>query len=126
MSLWIPHPGASAPLSRNAQLTLRSPLKTNAATAACETTHVPPISVDCHILITGKLVKSSKKICGLPVASTTMSENCAFARAPLTSAGAEKGRPAPAECDSRITEEKAGILVALPSEQPNELWQNSV
>src|ERR1700733_3598872 len=68
------------------------------------------------MLITGALVKSSKKMCGVPEGSMTMSENCAVASAPLTSEGTLKGQPGPAEWDSRITEPKAG-MVALPSVQ---------
>src|SRR5580700_2047842 len=116
MKPWIPHPGASAPLSRKAQLRLAKPLKVKLATGAGETTQMPPISEDSHMLIVGRFVKSSKKMCGVPPASMTRSENCVFTREPLTSAGAENGCPGPGECDSRIADWKAGT-VALPSTQ---------
>jgi hypothetical protein len=88
-----------------------------------DTIHVPPVNVDSHILITGKFVKSSKKMCGTPDASMTMSENWVFVRAPLTSAGALKGCPGPAECDSRIADPKAG-MDAVPSVHGTPLQKN--
>ena len=92
------------------------------------TAQVPPLSVDSYMAIVwgnAVLEKSSKKMCGTPWLSTTKSENCSWVKAPLTRAGCEKGRPAPGECDSRITEEPAGMM-ALPSLQPVELKQKYV
>jgi hypothetical protein len=45
----------------------------------------------------GKLVKSSKKMCGTPWLSTTALENWAFENEPLTNAGEVNGSPTPAE-----------------------------
>src|SRR5215467_4534379 len=91
------------------------------ATGLLDTTHPPAVRVDSHIVTRNlngglKLVKSSKKMCGLPWLSMTMEENCSCVSEPLTRAGGEKGTPAPGECDSRIAEEFAG-KVAVPSVQ---------
>src|SRR6267378_3700714 len=111
-------------MSRKPHWMLFSPLYTKVVTGSLPTTHLPPFSVDSHILIKGKLEKSSKKMCGVPWLSMTMLENCSCVSEPLTSLGSEKGNPAPGECDSRIAEEKRGI-VASPSAQRFSL-QNSV
>src|ERR1700719_4482680 len=121
------HPGASAPLSRKAQFRFRNPLNTK-LTAGCRATiQVLPTSVDSHILIVGKFVKSSKRMCGVPAESITMLENCVLTSEPLTSAGAEKGSPGPGECTSTIADWTNGT-VAVPSVQTPEAGklQNSV
>lgn len=82
------------------------------ATGVGVTTQLLPVKVDSYIMICG-WVKSSKKMCGVPWLSTTRLENCVLTSLPLTSAGGENGRPTPAECDSRITDENAGAT-ALP------------
>ena len=110
----MPHPGASAPLSRNPQLKLFKPLKVKVATGVVLTVQVPPDNVDSYMFVPGKDEKSSKKICGVPWLSTTMSENWVWENDPLTRAGGVNGRPAPAELDTRIADEKAGT-VAEPS-----------
>src|SRR5580693_2681336 len=112
----MPHPGASAPESRNAQFRSSSPWYTKLATGFLDTTHLPASKVDSHILIVGESVKSSKKMCGVPDASITRAENCVLVSVPLTSAGAEKGCPGPGDWDTRIAEPNAGI-VAVPSVQ---------
>src|SRR6202022_2779250 len=115
-SPWIPHPGATAPKSRKPHWMLFSPLYTKVATGFLPTTHLPPFSVDSHIVLKKGLEKSSKKMCGVPWLSMTMLENCSCVSEPLTNAGDEKRNPAPGECDSRIAEENGGT-VAFPSTQ---------
>src|SRR5678816_3704151 len=112
----MPHPGATAPKSRKPHWMLFSPLYTKDATGSLPTTHVPPRSVDSNILVKLGSEKSSKKMCGVPWLSMSMSENCSCVCEPLTNFGAEKGNPAPRACDSRIAEENRGTC-ASPSPQ---------
>src|ERR1700726_3681117 len=84
------------------------------ATGLAETTQLPPVSVDSHICVYGKLLKSSKNMCAVPFESITMLENCVAVSEPLTRAGGLNGWLGPAECDSRIADPNAGT-VAVPS-----------
>src|SRR3979411_3289224 len=91
------------------QFVVAVPMGTKVATGVGFATQVPPVSVDMYILMLEPLEKSSKKACGTPSLSKTMSENCSCENEPLTICGAEKGNPAPGECDSTIAEENAGM-----------------
>src|SRR5580698_2159721 len=104
----------AAPLSVNDQLAFPKPLYMKVATGFCETVHTPPARVDSHMVIDGVLENSSKKMCGVPEASITMSANSELRSEPLTSAGALKGSPGPEECDSSMTEAKLG-METMPS-----------
>src|SRR6266851_6455109 len=95
---------------RKNQFIVAVPLGIKVATGVGFTTHLPAVSVDIYILMALLEEKSSKKACGTPWLSTTMSENCSCENDPLTICGAEKRRPAPGECDSTIAEENLGMV----------------